>query len=593
MPAKKPKTTTGLDFSPTDPAGQEKNQRLFTRGAVVILFGFGVYLSLLYWRHQMVPNPDFSSFVSVGHELLAGRIPYSFKRAPLLGLMQAALSLIVGGRHPDLTAGWLINAVLFPFNVVLLFLVGRFLVGRAAVWLALVCAINPWNITLLPDPIVETTLLFFCLLTFYFMFKRSKWVYLFAAITTLVRYEGAALILAALVMDMLDHRTFRRRAMAMGRAALALLPLVIWLWASLRWDKDTSHYLREGGRRGFHWLTMLSLQWQVSFMPLFIAPAENKTVISVVTFLSQLLAAVGVGLGIAAGLVWRQRKVGTLLIFIVPYLAIHVWHGYLFPRFCATVVWIALLLWLYGLLSWGKWLATKFPLPKVARLILLLFIAAGAALLIAALAQYMVKINRLSPRSTSVAYVAAAVAVLLLCFCLYLDRARNWRAAFTTLLLVVLLITSNQFTLARVVSFGHYDLEFKYLADWYYEHAQPGEIMATNLAGTVHLFIPKMKKNIRGLIKADSTTDFVRKCYAAGITYVVWDYRQGSYPPGRGYKEIRMENIAALAQPRSIAPFQFIAQLKNPHNRNFVNIFRLDPAQKSRYLPPPENPHGK
>jgi len=593
MPAKKPKNTAGSDLSPLNPAGEEKNRRLFTRGAVVILFSFGVYLSILYWRHQAVPNPDFSSFVSVGHELLAGRIPYSFKRAPLLGLMQAALSFLVGGRHPDLTAGWLINAVLFPFNVVLLFLVARFLIGRAAVWLALICAINPWNITLLPDPIVETTLLFFCLLTFYFMFRRSRWVYLFAAITTMVRYEGAALILAALVMDMLDSQTIRRRVGTLWRAALALLPLVIWLWASLRWDKDASHYLREGGQRGFDWLGIIRLQWQVTFLPLFIAPTENKTIISKVTFLSQSLAAVGIGLAAAAGLVWRQRKVWALLIFIVPYLAIHVWHGYIFPRFCATVVWITLLLWFYGLQSWGKWLGTKFPLPKVARIILLLFIAAAAALLIAALAQYMVKINRLSPRSTSVAYVAAAVAALLLCFCLYLDKTRNWRAGITTLLLVVLLITSNQFMLARVVGFGHHDLEFKYLADWYYEHAQPGEIMATNLAGTVQLFIPKMKKNIRGLIKADSTTDFVCKCYAAGITYVVWDYRQGSYPPGRGYKEVSMENIAALAQPGGFEPFQFITQLKNPHNRNYVNIFRLDPAQKSRYLTAAEHSHGK
>ena len=82
---------------------------------------------------------------------------------------------------------------------------------------------------MLRDPIVETTLLFFVLLTCWFIFRRSKWCYLFAGIATMARYEAAALILAAFVVDMIESKTNRERLKAFFYSALASVPLIIWL----------------------------------------------------------------------------------------------------------------------------------------------------------------------------------------------------------------------------------------------------------------------------------------------------------------------------------------------------------------------------
>ena len=90
--------------------------------ALILLVGFGIYVSVLYFGHQVVPNSDFPAFVNTAHELLSFQEPSSFKRVPGLGLLQVGLSHLVGGQHPELTAGWLLNALLYPLTALLLYL---------------------------------------------------------------------------------------------------------------------------------------------------------------------------------------------------------------------------------------------------------------------------------------------------------------------------------------------------------------------------------------------------------------------------------------------------------------------------------------
>ena len=146
-----------------------------------------------------------------------------------MGILQNLLVFVSWGSPPELTAGWLLNAILHPFTVVLLWLVGRRIIGRSAVWFALIASINPWTIYYLTEPIGETPYLFFILLTLYLIFLRSRWAYLAASVTTMVRYEGAALILAAFVADIIHRKDRRDVIKAVVYSFLASLPLVIWL----------------------------------------------------------------------------------------------------------------------------------------------------------------------------------------------------------------------------------------------------------------------------------------------------------------------------------------------------------------------------
>ena len=169
------------------PQPSAQAQKYFRLFVIAVLLLFGAYLSVLYFGHKVVPNSDFPDFVAVGKSLLAFDMPKSFKRAPILGILQVTLGKIVGGQHPNLTGGWLLNAIILPLNLVLLYLIAGKILPKAASWFALIATVNPWTIAMLVDPIVETTLVFFILLTILLMLKRSGWCYVFAALTCMVR----------------------------------------------------------------------------------------------------------------------------------------------------------------------------------------------------------------------------------------------------------------------------------------------------------------------------------------------------------------------------------------------------------------------
>lgn len=60
-------------------------EKYFERFVIVLLLGFGIYISVLYFGHQVVPNSDFPAFLGVAENLLDFKVPSSFKRVPMLG----------------------------------------------------------------------------------------------------------------------------------------------------------------------------------------------------------------------------------------------------------------------------------------------------------------------------------------------------------------------------------------------------------------------------------------------------------------------------------------------------------------------------
>lgn len=313
--------------------GPRKEKR-FEIFVVLALLGFGIYQSVLYFGHHPVPNSDFSAFIKSGREILSFQHPINFKRAPVLGILQVSLSLIIDGQSPELTAGWLLNALLHPLNLVLLWLVGREIVGKSAIWIAIIAILNPLVIQLLAQPIAETTLLFFILVTFYFIFKRSRWSYFFALITTMVRYEGAALILAAFVVDMIARKTRKERIITFIYSALASVPLALWLLGTIIRLKGPTgsgiHYLQELGSASGGKLVLveyLELLWQVGFSSLFKAvPKAPQDTHEILLGLSKLVAAGSFILGAVYGLYKRCWNILALLIFFISYIMVHAIH---------------------------------------------------------------------------------------------------------------------------------------------------------------------------------------------------------------------------------------------------------------------------
>ncbi|MCK5270425.1 MAG: hypothetical protein KAJ46_06555 [Sedimentisphaerales bacterium] len=571
-------------------------EKYFEIFAIVILLAFGIYQSVLYFGHQMVPNSDFPAFVKTAHQLLSFEIPSSFKRVPVLGILQIGLSKFVSGDHPELTAGWLLNAILHPLSIVLLYLVGRKFLGYRAVWFALIAGVNPWMLNLLRQPIAETTLIFFTLLTFYFILRRSNWCYLFAAITSMVRYEGAVLILIALVMDISESistnngpinwpKVKRRWISAFLHAALASVPLGLWLLGTwLTWKQGTSHYVGHYGRNTII-CKFATYLWDVSIMPLF--QPTNAEAAKIITCLSKIIVAMSLLTAAGYGIFKRRWDILTLLLFLVPYFFIHSFRSGTQPRYAMPAAWLTLLLCACGLWCLWQLINQWVTIPRAVAILLQVILLLGSGVWLITLIPHLPKLTYYSPTSASIPYVVVGLAIVVFLVRTVMYRGRFALRDTAATMLVCLTVISNQFMLVRTVGRGQADREFRDLARWYLENAQPDEKMVTTMAHVVSIFAPRYKNSFvhTGSIKGKDTNKFLESCYKKDITYVTWDSRIGFSPQKSYYKQWRIRRIAPLQKPRSIGPFKFISQIKVDEKR-FVNIFRLLPPDSINKVKP-------
>ena len=584
-----PEPTDNTAAMPTLIPDTSARTRAFPYLVAALLLAFGIYQSVLYYGHQVVPNPDFPGFLRVGHELLALEMPSSFKRAPVLGLLQAALSHVVGGAHPELTAGWLLNAVLHPLSLLFLWLIGRRIIGRAACWFVLLAALNPWMLRNLSDPIAETTLHFFIVATLCAIFARSRWRYPLAAVATMVRYDAAALIVVAFVLDMVQGSPPHRRRKAVLGATLACVPLAIWLLATfLHFDGEGStHYLNElgtgGGLVGAA-ARYVKAFWLVAVSPLFeIPPSLPKPVGVSLVWVVRVVFLTGLCLGLVRTFIRRQWELIGLLIFLSLYVAVHSLHSFVLTRFCSSAYWIVLLVICFGLQ--GLWSRLRrrvavpdrmLPLLQAAGCVVLALWAFDIARLLPVLAGYGVRSASLP--AASIVLGGSLVACERRC----LPRTSLMQRL---LLLCVFcgVIVSNQYTITAVIANGQRDVEFKELAEWCRDHTQPGEKTASTYSGMLGIYVPDRKADFIHLsvLQGDSLEAFTENCRQADVAYVAWDSRLGASEDNRYHDLCGLDALTELARPASVGPYEFVMQITTDLGA-CVNVFRLRSSDATR-----------
>ena len=602
----------GIDKSAPLPAEQGSGEKFFEVFVILILLAFGAYHSVLYFGHQVVPNPDFPAFADTGHRLLSFQLPGSFKRAPVVGILQVSVGYFMGGPSPDLTGARVLDAILHPINIILIWLVGRRIVGKAALWIAIIASINPWLIQFLRESAAEIIMLFFVLLTYYFLFRRSGWAYLFAAITAMVRYEGAALILAVFVIYMITRNRQRERIWVLVHTALASAPLIIWMiLTALNWSRQSSmHYLKVFEPSLGSVISELGMVWTATFEPLFTPVAQAGIASSQFIYgCSKIIAGLSFVAGIIYGLYRRNSpprsamaergwNILAFLLFLVPYYLVHSFFSYKFHRFYIMVHWLILLICFYGLQSIWRRIASKRWIPRdivsAVQITLLLLSVLWIWHLLGLLSSLM----PLSIRSVSLPYVGTAVVGLIFVVQLFIYKGRSSRRSepepgrvlrnnvFLVFFLRIFLY--NQFIRVSVVGQGQRDIEFKYLSDWYLSNAQPGEKLVCSMSHLLKVLTQSQKQSFMSpaQVGGDNPEQFLRNCYKKDISYIAWDSRLGFFPGSPYYKSWKMKNIAALARPRSIGPYEFVTQLRS--ERGFVNVFCLRSSRRSE--PEPSRP---
>lgn len=568
----------------------DRQDRFFDYFAVCILIAIGIYQSYILFGHKIVPISDFPAFIRIGREILSFKCPSDFKRAPVTGILQILFGKLAGGRFPDLKGGWLLNSILHPLNLLLLWLIGKKLIGKTAVWFAIIASIIPWILYMVREPLAEIPLLFFVLLTIYLISRNSSWAYLTASITTMVRYEGAALILAAFILDLITRKTKKEKIIAFGYSVIASIPLILWLWGTLLLSmktesaanylevftkKHTQYFLNSAkDRTGI--LMHLDLLWNVGFKSLLIIdPKASQEAFETLWSVSKFMALVTFAFGAIWGLIKKNRLIFILLIFLVPYFLVHSYYPYPIPRFHSTIFWIALLISIFGVKQFWVIVNNKLHFPVIAMRIFQAVVLIVALFLITPLLPYFGRLAQICSAVRFLPFVVISAVILIMLVRVFLYKYKYLLSDAAVAAVMTVIILSNQFSLAPLLGDGKQDIEFKYLADWYAENAKPDEKMAVYMCETVGIFVPQSQKNFVNFSYAKSPEELVGKLRQEHITYVCWASREGFSKDPWGDRALNLHiTIPFLVNTRDEGPYKFITQIRS--DGRFVNVFRLE-----------------
>ncbi len=589
----------------------ERANRRFEIFVIVLLVAFGIYKSIVIFGAIPVPNPDYSGFVSTGKTLLNFRLPGSFKRAPVVGVLQVGLSYCVGGPHPVLTASWLLNAIFGTLSIVLVWQVGKRLIGDAAIWLAVITTLSPWIVRYQIVPIAETSLIFFALVTFYFIFKRSNWAYVFAAISPMVRYELISLILIAFLMDMVTKKTKKQRWQAFLWAFLASIPFLLWMLGTyLSWETSSNtHYIhnyadavKKGGVgvRGSGFKRFIYLLWESAVGPLAKTPSAIKCYVNGyitrlqydtvtagsqnVYFYTKIVAWISVLVATVYGVVKRNWKILALLLFLMLYAAVHSLRIKSHSRYTVPAIWAVLMFLWTGLhccwkvINRNNWIPA--PLIAIMQGVVVLFAAVWLAMSVPSIPKGGLRCLSISTLPYASGLLIALLFTLRRFFFKWRFLGRDLAFAFV----VCLMMVSQFFATIPKIGDGSYNIEFKQLADWYAENSEPGEKLACTWNKLLVLLADKYADDIVGIAPYKGTTmrEFAENCHKNNIIYIAWTHRGSGAKTRRGM--LHIQRILGPQADNEYMTLEHRVEIPSRENNRWINIYKLRPEL------PPEPP---
>ncbi|MBN1816015.1 MAG: hypothetical protein JW828_01555 [Sedimentisphaerales bacterium] len=570
-----------------------------------ILTVFGIYKAVVLWGAFPVPNPDFPGFVQVGNELLHFQIPSSFKRAPVLGLMQVIAGKCMGG--DELGAGWLINAVFSVANLLLLWRIGVRLVGRAAPYVALIAMLNPWIIRSQVNPIAETSMVFFTLLTFWLLFRHSRWAFVTASIASMVRYECTILILIAFLTEGLRQKSRKNWLCSLGLSAIASVPFLLWMLGTyLTWKPGQSHYIyhfihAEGQSSvGVQYLQLVwegafetLLQWPTAAKAMFAALSASETssleqARSVLSVASKIIAAGGILSALIHAIGKRNPCVGAIFVYLLFYVLVHSLREASHHRYVVPAGWACLLLcwWGYGSL-WQK-LNTPPGMRTAFRRVLIGLVILVCSVWLAGLWPYLTRLAspELLLKGRTLIFAALVTIVLVVIVQIMQEKMKCLSTFLALGLAGSLMASSHFFPTMLLVGRSTYYIEFKHLIDWFEQDTLAGERMASRWTSTLQYMTPLRKDDLvlTNRLAAETLEEFIANCRKANITYVTWSTR-GSAITKRGLMNIQ----PYLKEPRTIGqrvgPLVLIKRIEEGPSV-WINIFRLTPGVSDRTVDP-------
>ncbi len=423
-----------------------------------------IFVYLPFFNAFAVPYPDFFQYREHALWYLHGRLPEYFKRLPLFPLLMGPVSLIMPGSEPELLAAELLNLLLAPLCLWLLYRIARRFVGLASsIVIVAVVAVNRTMVYAAVEPNVEMILLATVLLATDLALRGSAWVYVAAFLASFTRFDAALIIPFVALRDWLGH-VGPRRIKSMLWAVLASVGVVVWLVLSVRHSPLTSSYAEELSTRTGHPADFVKGLVGIIAEALPGYAAWPLPIVRITALTELTLIVVGSWV-----LLRRQRLSAIMLLgFGCSYVFIHTLFPSYLDRYVLPVLWI-------GYLA------------------------------IAAAVEQAVALMR--PRA---------------------DKGRRWISAWVVALLAGVMTSSSLAASIQFMQSDYVRIKratFRQVGQWYRNTARPDDKLIVTLWRVVGYYSGPRASQVfhTGWLHSNSVSELVNELAAQGVTYVVWD----------------------------------------------------------------------
>ncbi|MFA5553548.1 MAG: hypothetical protein WCZ89_08245 [Phycisphaerae bacterium] len=545
------------------PKQPQADDKIVVWAEMVFLAAIGLLYSLHFLQHFVFPNSDFVSFLETGRKWLSFETPDVMKRAPLFSIITALLAEIFNYPGGSLLGTGIYNAIMLPVAMVLIYLIAKQFLGKAAVWTALLAGITPMMVYQSSDLLAEMTLIVLLAATAIAVGKNTRWAYVFAMLGSIARWDLVPLLAIVPLLDFIRTRKWLKPVLYTAAASIPFAFCMLITLSKYQAQISGEHYLYIlSDERSFELLKDLSFYSQI-ICSFFLAPILTvsntsqavpfEALNSAIYISCSTILAVTVLGGILLAFLKKQWALITLILAAIPYIAVHSFYPFHIMRFSVPFAWVGLLLAAYSLIIFWQWFRSlKKPI----------FIEPALKILGAILfAVWAVKIyetlgyaNKQCPIILRLAIISCIVIIFSFFILEFLRRAKPSLSWLTIPSFFLLAVFSNASSTGFLMRDGQNDASFKQLMINFRTYAKPSDKLLTTMAGFGPVFtnLPQDRFVHISLISPDEAKDFdefIAKCRELGVTLIAWDSRLYNKVNDRYHKIWGMDRWDALSAP--------------------------------------------
>lgn len=530
--------------------------------SILLLAIIGLLYSYTFFNHFACPSSDFVSFYDTGKSWLAFKLPNDMQRGPVYSIISASAGAMLSRADRYIIGADIYNAMLLPFSMILIYLIGRPMMGNAALWASILAGTIPWVIRQTSDPLAEMTLVALGAAAVACVRSHIRWAYFFAMLVSIARWDMAAAIPAVAIVDIMQNRKWFR---TIATSLLASIPFALCMIIVLiqMKTKGSGSVNLDVMAKDHHFALTADMQLYVrNVCSFFTAPIVNivggqvKSNVDANAFifwLASILLAVTFITGTVLAIKDKNRAIIAMLIIAVPYILLHAFYPWRLDRFCVPMVWIVLIIAVFG--ASRLWQYLKKAINNSTAISVIQFFS---ALILAVWAYALCDTLKLVNQDCPPLFKLTVSSIALACVGFFIMQILA-RKSFSTQWLIVpafliLAIVSNSIGTGIAMSNGQKGINFQRLAQWFANNAKDNEKMATTMAGFMPFYcgLPEERFLHTREVTGEDGNDFgsfIKSCDKHNITYIAWDARAGALRHEYLYNLWKFGKIDILGAP--------------------------------------------